>query len=103
MSNNIHENDVGTRFTVVIVDDDTGEAIPLQQATVKNIAFKPPIEASFTREATLTTDGSDGSIYYDTVDGDLTPVGDWEVQGQVEGSTYENSSEIKEFKVLPKL
>lgn len=102
MSTNIHENDVGTRFTAVFVDDDTGEAIPLQQASIKEIVFKPPIEAAFSRDGTFTTDGSDGSIYYDSVEGDLVPRGDWEVQGYAEGSTFKNSTEAKHFKVLIK-
>ena len=102
MSTNIHEDDVGTRFTLNFVDDDTGEPIPLQQATIMEAVFVPPIEAAFSRDCTFTTDGSDGSVYYDSVAGDLIPEGDWELQGYAEGPTFKNSTEIREFEVGPK-
>ena len=103
MSHNIHENDIGTKFKAVIIDDEGRAPINISDATVKKILFQPPKVAAFERDAVFSTTGNDGFIEYISIAGDLTPCGDWSIQARVIGPGYENSSEVEEFKVLPNL
>ena len=100
MSNNIHQNDVGTIFKVKIIDDNTLAAIDVSTATTKKIKFRKPPNVQVIKTAEFTTDGSDGYIQYTTIDGDLDRTGLWKIQGFVEGATYKNSSEVDTFTVL---
>lgn len=104
MSDNIHVGDIGTVFTVVIVDDVTGAAIDISTATTKSIIFQAPNKASTTQTATFTTDGTDGSMFYTTATAaDLNQSGQWKIQGKVIAPTFTNSSEKGAFYVKKNL
>lgn len=103
MSNNIHVDDVGTIFKVLIKDDDTGAALDIRTATTLQLKFKKPQSPTVTKTAVFTTDGSDGYIQYPVIAGDLDISGKWSVQGFVSGGGYDNSSEIGTFTVHPNL
>lgn len=81
MAGEIHTNDIGTVFTLTIVDQD-GVAVDLSSDPSPEIKFKHGSQV-LTKVATFTTDGTDGIIQYTTVSGDLNQSGNWTMQGHV--------------------
>ena len=68
-------NDIGTVITVIIKDS-SGTIVDVSSATVtKNIVLKKPDGTIETKGASFTTNGTDGSIYYTTISGDLNTLG----------------------------
>lgn len=78
----IHVGDIGTRITMVVYDGDT--IVDLAAFTHLQILLEPPDDASKTVAATLTSDGSDGSMYIITEDDTFDQAGEWGMQGYVE-------------------
>ena len=97
MSDQIHENDIGTVFIVYITED--GVAVPLGTATTKEIRFRKPTGIQAIKDAEFVTDGSDGGLKYTTVTDDLTPAGVWQIQGRAVLPNGTWSSEVDEFRV----
>lgn len=94
----IHVGDKNVDFVVTIMEDCT--AIDVSTATTLTIYLKKPSGETLTKTATFVTDGTDGLIHYQSVDGDLDESGVWKIQAQVDmgsGSSYH--SIIKTFKV----
>lgn len=111
-NNEIHENDVGTEFLVTIVECTNGVETPIDisSATLMQIVFRNPAGLVVTKAATFTSiasggtgDGTDGRISYFTVDQDLTPTGDFKIQGIVTTPMGKWSSTIDKFKVTKNL
>lgn len=97
----IHVGDVGTVFTVTIMD---GAAIVnISTATVKQILYKKPDGTVLTKTADFSTNGSDGKIKYVTVVGDLDAAGTWSIQGYVEMPAGKWHSDISQFEVFKNL
>lgn len=96
----IKYNDIGTTFTITIVDDDS-VAVDISGATTVSMIFLKPDQTTITKTATFVTDGSDGKIQYETVDGDLDQSGLWHIQGYVDISSGDTifHSEIGGFLV----
>jgi len=98
----VHYNDIGTVFLVTVNDCVSGTSTILDISTASSLSlvFKSPSGASNTKPATLYTDGTDGKIYYTTVDGDLNQVGTWRIQAIVNigGGIYR--SDVGTFKVF---
>ena len=61
-ANEIHVDDLGTKFIVTVKDGDS--VINVSGATTKNIIFKKPSGTKVTAAASFETDGSDGVISY---------------------------------------
>jgi hypothetical protein len=101
-----HENDIGTTFRVTVYDtnsDGTTKVADIQTATTKKMTFKKPNGDTFDRIAVFTSDGSDGQIEYVSVDGDLSPAGNWQLQAYVQtpdGSWRTNSGSFKVYENL---
>lgn len=96
MSQQIHVNDIGTEFRIIITDEDN--VVDLSSATVLHIIFRKPDSTSITVDANLYTDGTDGTIYYNVVDGDLDQSGIYKIQGYVEigaGAFYSSTGSFK--------
>lgn len=97
-ANEIHKGDIGTRFKCTIKDGDT--VVDISTVTTKQIKFTKPSGELLTKTASFFTDGTDGIIYYDTIEGDLDEVGSWELEGYVVfSSSSKFNSDIKSFKV----
>lgn len=96
MSQQIHVNDTGTEFRITITDEDN--VVDLSSATVLHIIFRKPDSTSITVDANLYTDGTDGTIYYNVVDGDLDQSGIYKIQAYVEISGGSYYSSIGTFK-----
>lgn len=100
-ANEVHLNDIGTRFLVTIKDGNN--VVDLSEATTLNLIFQKPDGTNLTKTATLYTDGTDGKVYYLTVDGDLSVIGIWRLQGFAgfdDGSFY---SDVYTFRVYRNL
>ena len=99
MSNCIYVGDEGTIFRVQLLDCDTGLAIDISAATVKEIIFEDPLGAVVRKTATFMTDGTDGYIEYTTITGDIDMSDTWTIQGYIEGVGFKNSSTTSTFNV----
>lgn len=102
-ANEIHQGDIGTAFTVTIMDDTA--IVPIQSATVtKQIKFKKPSETVVTKDAVFVTDGTDGKMRWTTttVD-DLDEAGKWYLQGYLVITGFTGHSDIGDFVVYPNL
>ena len=95
--NEIHQDDVGTKFLVTIYDDSS--VVNVSGASTKQIIFKKPDGTKLTKSAAFNSDGTDGKIYYTAVTDDLDEIGTYEIQGKVvitDGTFY---TDIQTFKV----
>jgi len=79
----IQKGAVGVRFQRTIKDE-TGAAIDISTATIKQIVFVAPNGVRVAQASTFLTDGTDGVHYYDTLAGDLSLPGVWLTQSYVE-------------------
>ena len=96
-ANEIHQDDIGTKFLVTIYDGSS--VINVSGASTKQIIFKKPAGTKLTKSAAFHTDGTDGKIYYAAVADDLDEIGTYEIQGKVvitDGTFY---TDIQTFKV----
>lgn len=81
MANEIHVNDIGTKFTVTVKDGD--DIVDISTAVTVTFIFKRPDDELFTRTASFVTDGTDGQVYYDIIDEDLDEAGYYKLQLKV--------------------
>ncbi len=101
----VHFNDIGTVILVTVKDCVSGTPTVLDVSTASDLdlVFKSPSGSSTTKTATLYTDGTDGQIYYTSVDGDWGEVGTWRIQAKIGigGGTFR--SDVGTFKVYENL
>lgn len=101
-SGEIRVEDVGTMFLITLKDGNN--VVDLSGATVKQIIFHKPDSSLLTKTATLYTDGTDGKIYYTTLDGDLDQEGLWKIQAYVQFTVAAKfHSDIGTFQVYSNL
>ena len=98
--NEIHKDDVGTRFLVTIKDN-VHARVDLTGATLKQLNFRKPDDSVLNRTASGLGGGSESSgiMYYDTVAGDLDAVGVYKMQGKVTIPSGTFYTDIYTFKV----
>jgi hypothetical protein len=96
-ANEIHYNDIGTVLTITLKDGTS--VVDISAATTYNIIFGKPDGTSVEQSGTFTTDGTDGKMYYTTVDGDLDQVGWWDIQAKIVDSSGTWRSDIGNFEV----
>jgi hypothetical protein len=94
----VHLNDIGTFFSVQLVNE-TGAIVNVSQAVTKQIIFKKADGTRLAVNAVFKTDGTDGIIGYTSITGTLNVVGTWSIQGVVSLPTGNWSSEIQTFYV----
>jgi len=97
----IHLNDVGTLFKILIKDGD--EVRDISTMTVKELLFKKPCGTLLTKTASFLTDGTDGYITYTTIADDLDEAGLWQIQAHLEGVSLDIHSDVAFFRVYPNL
>ena len=101
-ANEIHVGDVGTKLTVVITD--AGTPVDISTASTKNILLlKPDGKTLLTKAGTFTTDGTNGSMYYIVVTGDLDTPGEWQIQALVIIGATTFHSDVQTFTVYPNI
>ena len=81
MPNEIHVNDVGTRFLATIKDN--GAVVDISSASQIQMIFRRPSDEVFYRVGSLLNGGTGGQVYYDTVVGDLVNAGMHKLQAKV--------------------
>tara|TARA_R110002110_G_scaffold255061_2_gene470839 strand:+ start:1565 stop:1873 length:309 start_codon:yes stop_codon:yes gene_type:complete len=100
-ANEIHENDVGTKFLVTVTDGTS--AVNISGASTKQLIIKKPSGAKLTKATSFVTDGTDGKMQYSIAADDLDEAGTYKLQGRViisDGSFY---TDIHTFKVYRNL
>jgi len=102
MAAEIHVSDTKTRFLVTLLDGTT--PVDLSTATTKTFKFKPPGgAATLSKTATFVTDGTDGQLYYDTLNTDLSVIGAWKLQVYIAMPSWTGHSDIGTFTVYENL
>lgn len=96
-ANEIHLNDIGTKFQVTVKDGDS--VVNISSASTKSLIFKKPSGTKMTKTAAFTSDGSDGKIDYTVIADDLDEVGTYQLQGNVVISDGTFYTDIQTFKV----
>lgn len=81
MPNELHVDNIGTRFLVTIKDN--GEIVDIGGASSILMVFKKPDDSIVYRSGTIFTNGSDGKVFYDTISGDLDEAGLYKLQARV--------------------
>lgn len=97
MADEIHVNDVGTQFRLLITDD--GEAVDISNSTNVVIFFRKPSGTKIEKEANFYNDGSDGIVFCTSEDGDLDEIGTYKIQAKVEINESAFHSSVASFKV----
>lgn len=101
MTEEIHVGDIGTVFEVTV--QESGTALNISTATVKQILLEPPSGTMLTKTAAFVTDGTDGKISYTTILGDLSEAGQWLLQVYLEMPTGKWHSDTQRFQVYGNL
>lgn len=103
MSQEIHENDIGTVFEITLKDD--GVIVDISGTATKAIILRQPDGTATSYSAEFKTDGTDGILTYTSTSAILTPPGIWHLQAAVTwaGPTQEWKSDIYEFRVYENL
>lgn len=96
-ANEIHVNDVGTKFLVTVTDGSS--AVDISSATTKQLIIKKPSGTKLTKATAFTTDGTDGKMQYSIGSDDLDEAGSYKLQGKVVISDGTFYTDIHTFKV----
>lgn len=100
--NSPQENAIGVVFKLTVKED--GVIVDINSATTKQMIFTKADGVVLTKTASFLTDGTDGVLKYVSIAGDLTPAGDWQVQGRlVLPAGFDGKTSIVEFSVLGNL
>lgn len=97
MASEIHKGDIGTKFIITLMDDEVIEDI--SSATTKQIIFQKHSNTDIIKDAIFETDGTDGKIYYISIDGDLDETGTWTIQAKITMPSGAWSSSTSTFTV----
>jgi hypothetical protein len=97
----IHIGDIGTEFRITITED--SGIVDLSSSTNITITFSRPDGTINSVSAGFYTDGTDGIISYQSIEGDLTVAGMYKIQAKVEFSSQMYYSSIQTFRVYPNL
>lgn len=93
----IQSGDVGTRMGVRVFSQ--GDPLDISTATAKKIVLIKPDKTVVEYDATFTTDGSDGRMYYPTVSGDIATVGTWYIRAWLSMPTWTGYTSKRPFTV----
>jgi len=96
--NEIHVGDIGLQFRVTIKDEN-GAVKDISYTTTRQFIFKKPDGTTVTKTALFLTDGEDGILYYNTVDGDLNLEGRWTLQVRLVGTGSDKKTDVARFRV----
>ena len=96
-ANEIHVNDVGTKFLVTVTDGSS--AVDISSATTKELIIKKPSGTKLTKATSFNTDGTDGKMKYNIASDDLDEAGSYKLQGKVVISDGTFYTDIHTFKV----
>jgi hypothetical protein len=98
MASKVRLGDIGVIFKVRIRNED-GNIENLTTASTKQLIFRKPDGTSETKNASFSTDGSDGYIQYISKEGDLDVKGIWKLQAFIVLGGNEWHTTLSEFEV----
>ena len=89
MANEIHINDIGTKFIITVKDGAETVDISDDNIISRSIIFRKPSDSVVTKAGAVAGDGSctSGVMHYYTVADDLDEVGLWKLQGKIQFDT----------------
>ena len=96
-ANEIHMNDVGTKFLVTVTDGTS--AVDISSATTKQLIFQKPSGTKLTKATAFTSDGTDGKMQYSIASDDFDEARSYKLQGKVVISDGTFYTDIHTFKV----
>lgn len=94
----LNKDDFGAYGELIVAQDDT--ATDISSYTTKEFVFTKPDGTTTTKSASFVTDGSDGKLEYQFVDGDLDAAGLWRVHARVAKTGVDLTTEDYAFQVL---
>ena len=81
MANEIHVDDIGTKFTITIKDGD--DIVDISSSLLVTLYFKKPDDEVIERNALFVSDGTNGQVYYNIINGDFDEAGYYKIQAKV--------------------
>lgn len=97
MASQIHVGDVGTQLIMTVKDD--GVVVDISSASTLDVIIKKPDGENYTKSGQLSTDGTDGKMYYTSVSGDFNAAGNYKLQGRVVLASGTYYTSVSDFKV----
>jgi len=97
MASEIHVGDIGTQLIMTVKDD--GVVVDISLASSLNVIIKKPSGQSYTKTGTLLNDGTDGKMYYTSINGDFDAAGLYKIQGKVTINNAIYYTSISSFRV----
>lgn len=85
----------------MVIKDQADAIVDVSSQTTMQIKIRKPDDELMTKTASFTTDGTDGSIYYTFISGDVDEKGTYFYEGYVVIPTGTWTTDQLEFKVLP--
>jgi hypothetical protein len=98
MASEIHVGDIGTQLIMTVKDD--GEIVDISPSVNLVVILKKPNGETYSKSGQLLTNGSDGKMYYTSINGDFNVPGNYKIQGIVtlpNGTFYTSISTFKVF------
>lgn len=96
----LHNNDIAVTLILTVYED--GSALDISSASSLQFFLREPTGAVTTVTASFNSDGTDGKLKYDTVDGDIDTDGRWELQAGFQLGSWIGRTRPVEFDVGPK-
>jgi len=93
----IHLDDIGTVFEVILMDDE--DVVDISGATTKELIFRKPDGSKATQTADFVTDGTDGGMQYISVADDLDQTGAWNIQAYLVLPGWIGHSDVADFTI----
>lgn len=96
----IHIEDWGFPIRITLKDKaNSNRPLPVDGATSKKFLFKKPGGTTTQVNADFYTNGSDGILVYDVVEGFIDEAGKWQVQAEIVDGDSVIHSDIENFEV----
>lgn len=89
---------IGYRIKCTLTDPDTGSAIDISGSTLSMVLIQPD-GTRLVKTPLLTTDGTDGKLYYSTVSGDFNRAGVYQLEVNVTTGGNYIPSDVRQFRV----
>ena len=98
---NIQVDDFGWVGKLTLKQD--GIAEDISSYTTRIFIFTDPTGTSTDKTATFDTDGTDGTLKYTTIDGDVDAAGNWNVVARISKAGSELTSDPLEWRAKARL
>ena len=98
----VQKDAINVKLLVTILED--GLPVDLSSCTQKNFIILKPGGTKLTKSSNFTTSGTDGKLQYFTISGDLSDVGEYQIQADlIFSGGYDGPTDIGSFWVASNL